>query len=139
MLDRRCVSCGGRFHPRPQAPDQQDCSEKACQRARRRDWQREKQRRDADYRDNQRRAWRAWAARHADYWREWRAGHPEYCERNRERQEVRDRRRRLAGLLAKMDAWTVRIAVISGPSDAGGRPDGCLQKEYSIGSGAAGD
>jgi len=165
MSQRRCLSCGHGFHLRRQAPGQQYCSEKACQRARRREWQREKQRTDADYRENQRRAWRAWAARHAEYWREWRARHPEYCAANREQQAVRDRRRRSPGslakmdaseadlivnpgvyrlapvadgLLAKMDAWTVKISVISGPSDAGEPLEGCLQKEDVIGSGGAG-
>jgi hypothetical protein len=150
MSERRCLSCSRGFDPRPQAPDQQYCSDKACQQARRRAWQRERKRRDEDYRDNQRRAQRAWVAEHSTYWRGWREKHPEYCERNRERQEVRDRRRRSAGLLAKMDAsgggpgpnlgvpsgvyrlvpasggllakmdvWTVRIAVISGPCETG--------------------
>jgi hypothetical protein len=59
------LSCGQRFRPCPQAPGQLYCSEKACQRERRRRWQREKQRNDADHRDNQRRAQRAWAAKHA--------------------------------------------------------------------------
>jgi hypothetical protein len=145
MPERRCLNCSRGFRPRPQAPEQQYCSEKACQRARRRQWQREKQRTDADYRDNQRRVWRAWAAAHGGYWCEWRRKHPDYCERNRAQQEVRDRRRRSAGLLAKMDAseadlsvrsgvyrllpasellakmnvWTVRIDVISGPCETG--------------------
>jgi len=163
--ERRCLSCREKFSPRPQSPGQQYCSKPACQRARRRAWQREKQRTDGDYRDNQRRAWRAWAARHAEYWREWRGRHPEYCAANRERQEVRDRRRRSAGLLAKMDAsgadlsvasgvyrlvpaadgvlakmdaWTVRIAVISGPSDVGMGSAGCLQKEDVMGREEAG-
>jgi hypothetical protein len=162
--ERRCLSCGERFSPRPQNRGQQYCSKPACQRDRRRCWQSAKQRTDADYRDNQRRAWRAWAAKHGAYWCAWRAEHPDYCERNRAQQQRRNQRRR-AGLIAKMDAsgtdlgvpsgvyrlqpaagggiakmdaWTVRIAVISGPYAAGGGAGGGLQKEDVMGRGGAG-
>ncbi len=145
--ERRCLSCGARFNPRRQTPGQQYCSEKACQRERRRRWQSEKQRTDADYRDNHCRAQQAWAAKHGRYWRAWREKHPEYCERNRAQQQFRNQRRRAAviakmdasgadlsvpsgvyrlvpaagGEIAKMDAWTVRIAVIARPyADGGG-------------------
>lgn len=162
--ERRCLSCGERFSPRPQNPGQQYCGKKSCQRERRRRWQSEKQRTDADYRDNQRRAWRAWAAQHGAYWCEWREKHPEYCERNRAQQRLRNQRRR-AGLIAKMDAsgadlgvpsgvyrlvpatgggiakmdaWTVRIAVIARPYADGGGAGGGLQKEDVMGRGGAG-
>jgi hypothetical protein len=89
--------------------------------------------------ENQTRAQHDWAERHPDYWREYRRAHPEYEEHNRARQRERDSRRRervLAKMdvstrdsavpsgtyrlspvsaegLAKMDAWTVEIAVLS--------------------------
>jgi hypothetical protein len=76
---------------------------------------------------------------HGEYWREYRASHPDYTDRNRLEQRRRDRGRRAAGLakmdastpisvvpsgtyrllaatagdLAKKDAWTVKITVIS--------------------------
>lgn len=80
--------------------------------------------------------------RNKAYWREYRARNPEYTKRNRELQRQRDRRRRdlahlakmnaskaanpvLSGLyeltpvrgvdLAKMDAWMVRIEVVTEP------------------------
>jgi hypothetical protein len=88
---------------------------------------------------NQSRAQGSWAERHPDYWRAYRGTHPEYCERNRALQRERDARRgervlakmavstrgppvpsgtyRLSPVmredLAKMDAWTVQITVIS--------------------------
>lgn len=164
--ERRCLSCGHGFSPRPQSPGQQYCREKACQRERRRRWQREKQRVDGDYRDNQRRAQRAWSAKHAGYWSEWREKHPEYCEENRARQRERNQRRRAGtgliakmdasgagfsvpsgiyrlvpagdGAIAKMDAWTVRIAVISEPCAAGGGAGGGLQREDVMGHGGGG-
>ena len=157
--ERRCLSCGERFNPRRQNPAQQYCSEKACQRERRRRWQSEKQRTDADYRDNQRRAWRAWAAKHSAYWFAWREKHPEYCERNRAQQRLRNQRRRTGSIanmdaseadlgvpsglyrlvpaagggIAKMDAWTVRIAVIARPYADGGGTGRGLQKEDVMG------
>jgi hypothetical protein len=163
MADRRCLSCRLRFRPCPQTPGQQYCGEQACQRERRRRWQRMKQQSDADYRDNQRRAQQAWAAQHSEYWRDWRGRHPEYCQRNRARQRLRNQRRREAtapaeiakmdasapglrvpsgtyrlvpaavGGIAKMDAWTVEIAVITEPYAGAGGARGRLQREDVIG------
>src|SRR5215470_665579 len=128
MSDRRCESCGLSFRPRPQTPAQRYCGEAACQRERRRRWQREKQRSDPDYRDNQCRAQRAWAAQHGAYWREWRAQNPGYCERNRARQRLRDRRRRVTGALAKMDASSPDLLVPSGTYRLVPAGDGGLAK-----------
>lgn len=160
MADRRCLSCGGKFQPYRQTPGQRYCSEKGCQRERRRRWQRGKQQSDADYRDNQRRAQRAWSARHREYWRDWRGAHPEYCHRNRTQQRERNERRRAmaaiakmdasapalrvpsgtyrlmpaaGGEIAKMDAWTVKIAVITAPYAGAGVAGGGLQREDVIG------
>ena len=79
-----------------QTPEQRYCSAPACQRERRRRWQREKRRRDPDYRENQRQAQRRWASHHREYWRGYRAEHPEYTAANRARQRERDRRRRVS-------------------------------------------
>lgn len=112
----------------------------ACQRERRRRWQRRKRRNDPDYRENQTRVQRSWAQRHPEYWRTYRAEHPGYVEKNRAKQRERDRRRAgggeaalakmdasgeisrppsgtyrlipVAGGLAKMDAWTVEIRAL---------------------------
>jgi hypothetical protein len=81
-------------------------------------------------------------ARHPDYWQQYRRSHPEYCERNRQRRRERYREqctRRVAkmdvckpetglasgtyrlkpvvasGNVAKMDAWTVQITLLSSP------------------------
>ena len=144
METRHCLACGRTFQPRAQNPRQQYCSNPACQRERRRRWQRERLRADPDYRDNQARAQQRWRSRHPGYWREYRRRHPEYVEGNRSAQRRRNRRRGVpespagvsanmdasAGIspvpsgtyrlqavdasgLAKMDAWTVRIAVLS--------------------------
>jgi len=72
MESRRCRCCGHAFRPRAQSPQQRFCSASACQRERRRRWQQAKRASDPDYRDNQARAQRAWAASHRDYWAEYR-------------------------------------------------------------------
>ena len=139
MKSKQCTGCGKAFHPRPQTPEQSYCSLPECQRERRRRWQYARRQSDPDYRDNQSRAQESWAERHPDYWREYRRTHQDYRERNRTLQRERDARRgervlakmdvsagdspvasgtyRLSPVtredLAKMDAWTVRITVIS--------------------------
>ena len=49
---------------------------------------------DEDYRENQRRAQRAWVKRCPEYWKRYREAHPETVERNRLKQRERDQRRR---------------------------------------------
>ena len=142
-------------------PHQRYCALAACQRERRRRWQQSKLHSDADYRANQRQAQRAWADGHGEYWREYRASHPDYTDRNRLEQRRRDRGRRatrlakmdastpingpfLQGLtvcwpatgddLAKKDAWTVKITVISKGYATSGEADAILQREDVIGA-----
>lgn len=132
----------------------------ACQRERRRRWHRNKLRSDDDYRANQVQAQQAWAGRHGEYWREYRAGHPDYTEHNRLEQRRRDRHRRATRLakmdastpihavpsgtyrlvpetvgdLAKLDAWTVKITVISRDYAPGGETGVILQRDDVIGT-----
>ena len=102
MMTKRCACCGQPFEPRPQVPDQAFCSSPECQRARKRQWQRDKLRSDPDYRSNQQAAQRAWTLRNDGYWRNYRDAQPEYEQRNREQQKLRDANEHDAGL-AKMD------------------------------------
>jgi len=160
MERRRCAACDRAFRPRAQVPHQRYCALAACQRERRRRWQQRKVHADADYRANQREAQRAWADCHGEYWREYRASHPDYTDRNRLEQRRRDRGRRAARLakmdasapitlipsgtyrllaatagdLAKKDAWTVKITVISKDYEPGGEADAILQREDVIGA-----
>ncbi|WP_084161948.1 hypothetical protein [Paraburkholderia bannensis] len=139
---RLCLACGNAFMPLQHVPRQRYCSLKACQRARRRDWQTQRLRTDTDYRDNQARAQAKWRAGHSSYWREYRATHPDYEERNRSMQRSRNARRSLKPIakmdvirlpqplgsgfyvlshvrdtdIANMNAWTVHIAVLSAPT-----------------------
>lgn len=126
MEKRRCRCCGKTFRPRPQVPNQQYCSERACQNARKRAWQKDKRDRDPDYRENQRSAQRRWAARNPDYWRRWREGHPAYQERNRQQQAERNARRRVQAdtserrssgvvdAIAKSAVWTAETVLAPG-------------------------
>ena len=89
-MTRHCAHCGKPFQPRPQVPNQTYCSSNDCQRARKRQWQRDKFQADPDYRINQRAAQQAWSQRNQDYWRNYRDDQPEYEQRNREQQRLRD-------------------------------------------------
>ncbi len=104
MSTRRCLACGSQFRLLPQVPEQNHCSEPACQRERRKLWQRLKRATDPAYRDNQARAQKAWLDRHPGYWSQYRDSHPEYVERNREHQTARNANRKEGNVIAKMDA-----------------------------------
>lgn len=82
-MPRHCAGCSKTFEPRPQVPDQAYCSSPECQRARKRQWQKDKLRSDPDYQANQRAAQRAWSARNGDYWRDWRQAQQTSAERDR--------------------------------------------------------
>lgn len=138
-MSKQCRACGRPFIPRPQTPHQTYCSHPECQRERRRRWQQQKRRDDADYRDNDSRASKDWAAAHSDYWKRYRDDNPVYVERNRNLQQKRNRklrgqrianedvfpppssppsgRYRLVPLsadgIANGDVWIVEIAVLS--------------------------
>jgi hypothetical protein len=140
MTKRRCAGCGQEFRPHSQVPSQAFCSEAKCQLERRRRWQVAKRRSDPDYRDNQANAQQAWLKNHPDYWRQYRRSNPEYAAQNRADQSDRNRQNRepliakmdesahfspihsgfyqirpVGDVIAKMDVWTVKIRLISGP------------------------
>src|SRR5207248_1524532 len=99
----RCAHCQCLVLPNPRVKTQRFCANKACQRARKAQWQREKMATDPDYQANQRDAQQAWQHRHPGYWRQYRLRRAAYRERNRLLQTHRDHKRR-ATPLAKMDA-----------------------------------
>lgn len=103
MAGRRCLACGRSFQPRAQVPQQSYCTAAACQKERRRIWQRDRRRSDPDYRANQAAANRTWSEKHPDYWRMYRQSNPEYTQRNRAQQRARAHREKRSGV-AKMDA-----------------------------------
>jgi hypothetical protein len=121
MQKRRCRACRRMFVPKPQAPGQCFCGDERCQKERRRRWQKQKRRSDADYRDNERRAHRTWVEHHPQYWQDYRREHLEYAERNRRQQRDRDWRRRAVdaapSVLAKGDASPSFLPLPSGTYD----------------------
>ena len=104
----RCACCR-RILPRDsRVKNQRYCGARACQRARKRKWQREKLETDPDYRANKRESQLTWQRKNPTYWQEYRRKNPDYSECNRQLQQVRNRTKRQAAAaeefrLAKMD------------------------------------
>ena len=109
----RCAHCRCLVLPNPRAKTQRFCSNKACQRARKAQWQRAKVATDPDYRANQRACQHQWQQRHPQYWRQYRQRRADYRERNRLLQQHRDHKRRRRPL-AKMDVFESIIAIQPG-------------------------
>lgn len=115
MRDRiRCAHCCCLFFPDPRVKNQRYCGKKACQRARKSLWQKEKLARDPHYRQNQQDSTERWRRSSPDYWKAYREDHPDYTKRNRELQKLRDSKRRLSRDLAKMDASPPHFPVKQG-------------------------
>lgn len=142
MADKHCLSCGSKFHLRPQSPKQHYCSAPACQRERRRREQKKRRKRNPDQRSIDAQYLRDWIAKNPGYWKRYRAAHPEYTAQNRLRQRERSRARiakeavcppealcggryRLipasASDVANEAAWIVDVTVVAGPAGTSGR------------------
>ena len=146
MTQKKCRACGKNFQSHPQVPGQKYCSAPACQKERRRRWQRDKLKQDPDYQENQARAQQAWAERNPDYWREYRQAQQKNHAINRFEQPQRTQQDKTAesvkmdesnaaklGLSGvyllsrppgagnvKMDVWLVEIRFISCGYDESG-------------------
>lgn len=107
METKTCEACDRPFAPRPQNPNQTYCNDPACQRERRRRWQQQKRRDDADYRDNDVRVSKAWATENPEYWKQYRDENPAYAERNRNLQQQRNQKLR-ASVIANEDVSRLR-------------------------------
>lgn len=101
-MEKRCAACGQAFEPNPRIRQQAYCPNPICQRERRRHWQQQKRRDDADYRDNDARASKAWGIENPEYWKQYRDENPAYAERNRTLQQQRNLRLR-ASVIANED------------------------------------
>ena len=118
-MKRACRCCGCWFMPRANVPDQQYCSRRTCQNARRQRWRKQKLLSDADYKANQYDAQRRWLEKNPDYWMQYRATHPAYRRRNRQLQIERNKKRSLVrmdadSLIAKRYALEAQSDIISG-------------------------
>ena len=76
MKQIRCAHCGCLFDPNPRVKNQRYCSDKECQRARKRLWQRRKLATDPDYKANQTDCQKTWREKNPDYWRKYRERNP---------------------------------------------------------------
>ena len=78
MQRLRCANCNDLLTPTPQVPKQTYCSKPNCQKARRKQWQKNRLQSDPDYKANQSRAQKAWTEKNPNYWRELRQTGPDY-------------------------------------------------------------
>jgi hypothetical protein len=108
MVEQRCRYCERSFQPSKYHPGQSVCSEPDCQRRRRTDYHRQKIATDPEYHQVCRDSPQKWRARNPDYWRQYREQHPAAVERNRERQHVRDQKRRLRDLANNNSAFDLK-------------------------------
>jgi len=92
-MKKVCPKCRRKFIPCPRVKDQEYCGRPKCRRAWKRKWQRQKRAEDAEYRENQARAQKAWRERHPEYSQEYRRRNPAYAEKNRSKQRERNRSR----------------------------------------------
>jgi len=117
-MKRACLHCGESFLVGKRNPDQHYCSASACQRKRKREWQRHKLHSDTSYKENQRDAQKHWRSTHPEYWKTYRLNHPRYTAGNRHRQHDRNTRNRgqlnRPAVIAKMDAKRAFPEEISG-------------------------
>ncbi len=109
-----CAYCRRRYQKNPRVKRQLYCSQKACQQARKRRWQRHKMATDADYRLNQQDCMRRWRKRHPHYWQHYRMAHLSYTTRNRILQKLRNLNRHNHPLIAKMDPIKPDNVIIPG-------------------------
>jgi hypothetical protein len=93
-----CRYCQRWFIPSVYRPQQEVCGKAECQRQRRQEYHRQKLASDAVYRKVAQDSQKKWRAAHPDYQRKYRATHPEAVARNRQQQQVRDQKPRLAFL-----------------------------------------
>ena len=120
-MEKVCKCCQRDFTPYHTVPDQEYCSQSACQRERRNRWRRKKLADDKDYKGNQYDAQKRWRQKNMDYWQRYRDSHPDYVSRNRQKQKYRNNRRKLkteasttSTLIAKSDELTHRNKITSG-------------------------
>ena len=109
----RCAHCRCLVLPNPRVKTQRFCSNKACQRARKAQWQRTKRATAPASQANQRDCQRSWQNQHPQYWHPYRQQRAASRARNRLLQQHRDRKRRLRPL-AKMDAFEPVTAIQPG-------------------------
>lgn len=109
-----CAYCRCRYQKNPRVKNQTYCGKIACQRARKRRWQRQKMATDPDYRLNQRDCMLRWRQRNPHYWQHYRRSHKSYTAQNRMLQKIRNLNRLGRPLIAKMDPIKPEKSILPG-------------------------
>ena len=122
MGERCCRYCEKIFRPSKFQPRQAVCGKAECQQKRRADYHRVKIASDPEYREGCRDSPRKWRARTPGYWKQYRDKNPAAVERNRQRQRLRDQKRKLCNLANNTSAPDLKYSAA---------------KVWLIGSGAA--
>ena len=107
----RCPYCQQWFTASLYRPQQVICSQAECQRRRRREYHRQKLASDPEYRQVARESQKKWREAHPNYLRQYRAEHPAAVTSNRQRQQVRDQKPRLAFLAKNNLAFDLKRSV----------------------------
>ena len=136
-MKRACRCCGRWFTPRANVPDQQYCSRRICQNARRQRWRKHKLAIDSDYKANQYAAQRRWCEKNPDYWKRYRASHCDYRRRNRHKQKTRNQKRgqgpiELSSVIAKRYALKSPNDIISGLYKLEPADGSMIAKRYAL-------
>jgi hypothetical protein len=108
MSDRRCRYCRKSFQPSKYQLSQAVCSEPACQQKRRSDYRQQKLATDQEYRQVCQDSSCKWRTRHPEYWKRYREKNPDSAARNREQQQIRDRKQRLRHLANNTSALDLK-------------------------------
>jgi hypothetical protein len=108
MGERRCLYCQQIFQPSKFQLRQAVCGGADCQRRRRTDYHRAKIAADPEYGEVCRDSPRKWRSRHPDYWKQYRQKNPASVERNCQRQQARDRKRKLCNLANNTSALDLK-------------------------------
>ncbi len=107
-----CKNCEKEKPANPRLKGNQEyCGDPECQRARKAAWQREKMAKDADYRADKKESNKQWRKNRPahQYQRPYREQHPDYVEDNRNKQRIRNQKRRenvSTEKIVKIDAFT---------------------------------
>ena len=91
-----CLYCDNSFEPSRFHPKQTVCFSPECQRRRRSDYHRKKIATDPEYRQSCIDSQKKWRENNPDYQRRYRAGHEAYCGQNRQKQLLRNQKRKLS-------------------------------------------
>lgn len=91
-----CPYCHELFDPSPFHPKQKICLSPECQRRRRTDYHRQKVTTDSEYRQACADSRKKWREGNPEYQSHYRARNEDYCQRNRQKQRVRNQKRRLS-------------------------------------------